>query len=163
MTELPDVQALSDAALAGLQAVVNHEIARRHTLLEAADQADSLASQYAQAAAEAPPRPWAEVGSAVGPGARVVWTDGNVWRNTSGAFLPSTAHPGSYPLGWAQETGLPEVIPAWDPDELFTQADVAQGVLREYNGVTYRLLQPINAVNPAWTPDIVPALWKAQS
>jgi hypothetical protein len=158
-----DLTTLTDAQLLQLRADVEADIRRRTVLNTAAEQAVALVAEYEAAAAPKPPRPWAGVADAIGPGERVIWTDGNVWRNSSRAWLNKNASPGTYPLGWSQETGLPPTVPEWRPEELFTQTAVTAGTLRRYKNVTYRLLQPINSVNPTWTPDVVPALWKAQT
>ena len=38
---------------------------------------------------------WADLTDRVGPGKRVIWTDGNIYRNTSRAWLHPTTLPGT--------------------------------------------------------------------
>ena len=108
-----ELSGLSDVEWEAHWRAVLAERTRRDALATAAKTAADLAASYAAAVQGAPPVPWAMLTGRVGPGQRVTWTDGNVWRNNSGAWLPTTATPATYPLGWSQETGLPASIPAW--------------------------------------------------
>src|SRR5690625_3205838 len=88
-----------------------------------------------------------------GPGTTVLWDD-DEWKNISGAWL--TVSPADYPLGWAQQTGLPDDVPQWEPG-----IDVTAGDLYEYQGTVYRVIQD-HATQEGWTPDAVPALYTPQ-
>ena len=128
---------------------------RRRLIMDAPAQQKAIAAQYAAAVAAAAPTPWASLTDRVGPGQRVIWTDGQTWRNTSGAWLPTTATPATWPQGWAQETGLPAAV-AWAAGQA-----VKVGDLRTYGGKTYRCLQA-HTTQAGWVPPGVPALWAAQ-
>lgn len=101
------------------------------------------------------PAPWASLTDRVAPGQRVIW-DGQTWRNTSGAWLPTTATPATWPQGWAQETGLPPTITAWASGQA-----VKINNLRTYGGKTYRCIQA-HTTQTGWEPPSVPALWTLQ-
>lgn len=68
-------------------------------------------------------------------------------------MYPLIASPGTYPMGWTQETGLPTAS-AW------SGASVAYkvGDLVTYSGKTYRALQA-HTSQAGWNPSAVPALW----
>ena len=89
---------------------------------------------------------------AIGPGVAVTWTDGNRWRNKSGTWLPKTASPGTYPMGWTQETGLP-TAGAWRAGVSYKVGDLATD-----SSKTYRALQA-HTSQVGWNPSAVPALW----
>ena len=107
-----DLNILTDAELDDLRIEVLTEQERRRLLVEAPAQTKALSDRYAAATASADPVAWAVVPDAIGPGVAVTWTDCNRWRNKSGTWLPKTASPGTYPMGWTQETGLPTAS-AW--------------------------------------------------
>ena len=89
-----------------------------------------------------------------GPGTTVLWDDDEEWKNISGAWL--TVSPADYPLGWAQQTGLPDGVPQWGPG-----IDVTAGDLLEYQGTVYRILQAHTTADH-WRPDSLPALYTPQ-
>ena len=148
-----DLTTLTDAEARDLLARVYADVQRRDTIAQAPAQAEALAATYAAAVASTDPVAWAVVPDAIGPGVAVTWTDGNRWRNKSGTWLPKTASPGTYPMGWTQETGLPTAS-AW------SGASVAYkvGDLVTYSGVVYRCLQA-HTSQAGWNPSAVPALW----
>ena len=99
-----DLTGMSYAALDDLLAACSDERRRRRILRDAPGEAAVLAQDFELAAAVGVPTPWAEllaVSDRIGPGQRVVWLDGEVWRNISGAWLPVSATPEAYPLGWS--------------------------------------------------------------
>lgn len=127
---------------------------RRRLLRSGAEIADDLIRQYEAAVAIEGPVPFEPMPQfGHGPGAVVVF-EGEEWRNVSGAWL--SASPADYPLGWSQQTGLPEEAPAWAPG-----LDVTTGDLYTYNGVTWRVIQA-HTTQTGWEPDKVPALWTMQ-
>ncbi len=154
---MTDYSTWTDEQLRELATAVTTEQERRRTRREAQARMDEIAAQFEAATADEPPTPWESLTDRVGPGERVIWTDGETWRNTSGAWLPVTASPETYPLGWAQETGLPPDVAAWDGNGDAYKA----GDLCSYQGVTYRVLQA-HTSQPHWTPNIVPALYTPQ-
>lgn len=153
---LPDLATYTDADLDALRVAVLIEQERRRIIASAPDLVATVTARYAEATKAAAPTPWASLSDRVAPGQRVVWTDGNTWRNTSGAWLPTTATPATWPQGWAQETGLPPTVLAWA-----TGQAVKVGDLRTHGGKTYRCLQA-HTTQAGWTPDAVPALWTLQ-
>lgn len=155
MTE--DYTTWTDEALRDLATAVTTEQERRRTIREARDRIDEIVDEFEAATEGNAPVAWETLTDRVAPGQRVIWTDGNVWRNRSKAWLPSTANPETYPLGWAQESGLPPDVAAWDGNGHAYKA----GDLCSYQGVTYRVLQA-HTSQPHWTPNIVPALYTPQ-
>lgn len=153
---MPDLATMPDADLDALRIAILNEQERRRRIAEAPGAQQQLADLYAAAVATAAPTPWAALRDRVGPGQRVVWTDGNVWRNSSGAWLPTTASPATWPQGWAQETGLPPAIAAWAAGQ-----SVKVGDLRTYGGKSFRCLQA-HTTQAGWEPPSVPALWTQQ-
>lgn len=151
-----DVTTLTDADLDQLRIDVMLEQERRRLIAEAPAQQAAVADRYAAAVATAAPTAWASLADRVGPGQRVVWTDGNTWRNTSGVWLPTTATPATWPQGWAQETGLPPTVTAWAAGQA-----VKVGNLRSEAGKVYRCLQA-HTTQIGWEPPKVPALWAPQ-
>lgn len=151
-----DVTELDDLALDALLVAALAERARRRTISEARTALDALVQRWEAATATGEPIPWAELGDRVGPGQRVIWTDGHVWRNTSGTWLPVSAPPAAYPLGWSQLTGLPDSVPPFVAGE-----QVKAGYLRSYEGVIYRCVQA-HTTAAHWPPPAVPALWARQ-
>lgn len=152
----PDISTLTDADLEATRVAVLTEQGRRLVVASAQQQVESITAIYADAVSRVAPTPIASIpaGQAVGPGGKIVWTDGNTWQNKSGAWLaPSVAGPGVYPLGWTQLTGL-STAPAW------SAASVAYkvGDLVTYQGATYRCLQAHTA-NASWTPTAAVSLW----
>ena len=123
-----DLTTCTDTDLDALRVQVLTEQERRRLIADAPAQQKTMAAQYAAAVAAAAPTPWASLTDRVGPGQRVIWTDGQTWRNTSGAWLPTTATPATWPQGWAQETGLPAAV-AWAAGQA-----VKVGDLRTYGG-----------------------------
>lgn len=171
-----DLGPLSPAQLSALLVSIDAHLrvvypARQRVELLASAQAQSeaLADAYAEATADDAPTPWAKLTDRVGPGQRVIWTDGNTWRNTSKAWLPITATPATWPQGWAQETGLPPSVLPWVAGEQVWKAGdpldpnpAKTATLRTYGGLTYRALQS-HTTQATWTPPIVPALWAPQT
>ena len=150
-----DFSTYTDTDLDALRVQVLTEQERRRLIADAPAQQKTLAAQYATAVATAAPTPWASLTDRVGPGQRVVW-NGNTWRNTSGAWLPTTATPATWPQGWAQETGLPPTVTAWAAGQAVNVGD-----LRSASGVTYRCIQA-HTTQIGWEPPKVPALWTPQ-
>ena len=150
-----DFSTYTDTDLDALRVQVLTEQERRRLIMDAPAQQKAIAAQYAAAVSAAAPTPWASLTDRVGPGQRVIWTDGQTWRNTSGAWLPTTATPATWPQGWAQETGLPAAV-AWAAGQA-----VKIGDLRTYGGKTYRCLQA-HTTQTGWEPPSVPALWAVQ-
>lgn len=149
---LPDITPLTDAELDQLRVTVLTEQERRRVVATGQQTAADLASRYEQAVAATDPLPWASVPDAIGPGVAVIFTDGQRWRNKSGAWLPKTASPATYPLGWTQETGLPTASP-WSPTGVY-----AVDALVTYGGKTYRCILAHTA-NSTWTPTAAASLW----
>ena len=163
---VPDqLGALEPAQLAALLAELDAHLAIVYPLRQtvamlatAREQADALADAVAEVIATDEPTPWEALADRVAPGQRVVWTDGHVWRNTSRAWLPIGAAPATWPQGWAQETGLPDAVAEWAPDQT-----VAANDLRSFGGgVVYRCNQS-HVTLAGWTPPTVPALWTPQA
>lgn len=131
----------------------------RQTAIERAPETmRALADDYVDAVANQPPHPHDALPDALGPGERIVWTDGQTWRNTSGAFLPKTANPDTYPLGWTRLT-LP------DPDGLRRWAlgeSYEAGEYVYHEGVIASAVQAHRADDAAWAPGMAgtDALWK---
>lgn len=154
-----DLHMLADAELDALLSACADERWRRQLIRDAPARAAQLAQDFELAVGTRPLITWADLVAAtdrVGPGQRVVWVDGEAWRNTSGAWLPVTATPDTYPLGWAQESGLPAEVRMWVAGE-----SVQVGDLREFGGIVYRCLQA-HTTQAGWRPDLVPALWAEQ-
>jgi hypothetical protein len=149
---MTDLTPLTDSELDALRVEVLTEQERRRMLVEAPAQTEALGDRYAAAVASAAPVAWASVPDAIGPGVAVTWTDGNRWRNKSGAWLPKAATPATYALGWAQETGLPTASP-WSATGVYKAGDLVT-----YSGKTYRCLQAHTA-NAGWTPTAAVSLW----
>ena len=151
-----DLTTYTDTDLDALRVQVLTEQERRRLIAEAPAQQQAVADRYAAAVAGAAPTPWASLTDRVGPGQRVIWTDGNTWRNASGAWLPTTATPATWPQGWAQETGLPTTVTAWSAGQAVNVGD-----LRSASGVTYRCIQA-HTTQIGWEPPNIPALWTLQ-
>lgn len=152
-----DLTTLTDPDLDALRVDVLNEQDRRRIITEAQARADQLAQQYESIMGDAPATPWADLTDSVGPGQRVVWTDGNTYRNTSRAWLPTTATPETYPLGWSQETGLPAEVAPWVAGGTY-----AADNLRTFGGIVYRCIQPHTNYDPGHTPNLTPSLWTPQ-
>lgn len=150
-----DLTTYTDPDLDTLRIQVLMEQERRRLVATAAAQTQAIAAAYAAATATAAPIPNAALPDAIGPGQRIIWTDGNTWRNASGAWLPKVATPATYPLGWSQETGIPAAI-AWAAGQTIKVGD-----LRTYAGKTYRAIQA-HTSQVGWEPSAVPALWALQ-
>ena len=156
---MTDYSTWTDEQLRELATAVTTEQERRRTRREAQARMDEIAAEYESAIRDATPVPWEDLGVRVGPGERIVWTDGETWRNISGAWLPTTAGPDAYPLGWAQESGLPPDVAAWDGNGHAYKA----GDLCSYQGVTYRCIKTHTAwVGAGWRPSTTPSLWTPQ-
>ena len=151
-----DLTTLTDEDLDALRVDVLNEQDRRRIVTEAPARADHLAQQYETIMGAAPATPWADLTDRVGPGQRIIWTDGETYRNIAHAWLNINDTPAAYPQGWAQETGLPADVAPWTVGE-----SVKVGDLREYSGVIYRVLQA-HTTQAGWTPPMVPALWTPQ-
>ena len=104
----------------------------------------------------APATPWADLTDRVGPGQRIVWTDGETYRNISRAWLNTNDTPDAYPQGWAQETGLPAEVAPFVVGE-----SVKVGDLRTFEGIVYRCITA-HTTQDGWTPPLVPSLWTPQ-
>ena len=157
---MTDYSTWTDEELRDLATAVTTEQERRRTRREVEARMDEIVAEYESAIGDAPPVRWEDLGDRVGPGERVIWTDGETWRNTSGAWLPVTASPETYPLGWAQETGLPDEIPEWTDvgSPTYTAGD-----LRADAGTAYRCIQTHTAhAGAGWRPSTTPSLWTPQ-
>lgn len=149
-----NVRELSDSELAELEHAVEGEVARRSQLDAIPEQVAQLNQQYERGQENADAVPFEPVPHfGHGPGTVVIW-DGDEHKNISGAWL--TASPADYPLGWAQQTGLPDDVPQWGPG-----IDVTAGDLLEYQGTVYRILQA-HTTQENWLPDALPALYAPQ-
>ncbi len=148
-----DWSGYTDTDLEDLANAVSAERQRRWVLATTPQQVQELADAVATANDTVPAVPWAQAGDTIAPGERIVWTDGNTWRNTSRAWLPSTADPGTYPQGYQQLTGLPPSTPDWAAGTAYKIGDLAA-----YTGTTYRCIQAHTA-QAGWEPPNVPALW----
>ena len=152
-----DLTALTDEDLDALRVDVLNEQDRRRIIAEAPARADQLAQQYETIMEATPATPWANLTDRVGPGQRIVWTDGETWRNTSGSWLPTTATPATYPQGYAQETVLPPDVASWETGGTYKADD-----LRTFCGIVYRCIQPHTNYDPGHTPNLTPSLWAQQ-
>ena len=158
MTE--DYTTWTDEQLRELATAVISEQERRRVLCEARARMDEIAAQFEAAASDAPPTPWESLTDRVGPGERVIWTDGETWQNVSGAWLPTTATPETYPLGWAQESGLPDETPEWTDEG---SPPYTAGDLRADAGTVHRRIQTHTAhAGAGWRPSTTPSLWTPQ-
>jgi hypothetical protein len=151
-----DLTTLTDPDLEALRVDVLNEQDRRRIITEAPARADQLAQQYESIMGDAPATPWADLTDRVGPGQRIVWTDGETYRNISRAWLNTNDTPETYPQGWSQETGLPPDVAPFIVGEAVKVDD-----LRAYEGTVYRVLQA-HTTQAGWTPPVVPALWTPQ-
>ncbi len=148
------LRALTDDDLDALRIAVLTEQERRYKIENAPAQMEAVATDYAAAVADDDPVPFEPVPHfGHGPGTLVIF-DGETHRNTSGAWL--TASPADYPLGWSQETGLPDDVPPFKAGE-----NVVPGDLREYEGTIYRVIQG-HTTAAHWPPPATPALWAPQ-
>ena len=152
---MPDLATMPDADLDALRIDVLNEQERRRRIADTPAAAKQIADLYAQAVKDAAPIPHTSLPDAIGPGLAITWTDGQRWRNNSGGWLPKTATPATYPLGWSQETGVPAAI-AWAAGQT-----VKIGDLRTYSGKTYRCITG-HSTQSGWEPPNVPALWTVQ-
>ncbi|WP_164546680.1 carbohydrate-binding protein [Actinobaculum sp. 352] len=154
-----DLVGISEADWGDFYAAVLREQQRRLLLATAAQQAETLAAQYAAAVETQPARQLADIPTtgAVGPGEKVV-IDGITWENISGAWLsPHTAGPDVYPLGWRNtalaQPGAADTYPTWAVGTAYTT-----GTLVTYQGTVYRCVIA-HTSQADWTPPAVPALW----
>ena len=156
--DLTDRDTWTDDDLNKLRIAVLTEQETRALLANAPSQIEALASRVEQHNQDQPPTPWDELVMVdrVAPGQRVIWTDGNIWRNASRAYLPITATPATYPLGWTQETGLPDEIDVWAPGVAY-----AADKLLDFEGTIYRVIQA-HTSQAGWLPPNVPALYAPQ-
>lgn len=151
-----DLTTLTDEDLDALRVEVLNEQDRRRIITEAPARADQLAQQYETIMEAAPATPWADLTDRVGPGQRIVWTDGETYRNISRTWLNTDDTPAAYPQGWAQETGLPPDVAPFVVGEA-----VEVGDLRTFEGIVYRVLQA-HTTQADWAPPLAPALWTPQ-
>ena len=113
-----DLSTLTDDDLDQAAHAIQAEQERRRTLAYAQATVEHYTHAVEAANTDTPPIPWTDLTDRVAPGQSVI-LDGITWRNTSGAWLPTTASPATYPLGWEQLTGLP------DPETLFAWSEQA--------------------------------------
>ena len=159
-----DLTSMTDDALDALRIAVLVEQERRRLVASAPALVAAVTAQYTEATKTAAPAPWASLTDRVAPGQRVIWTDGQTWRNTSGAWLPTTATPATWPQGWAQETGLPPTVtdtqgdewPAWSPDATYIAGDRVTHVGRAWecllgHGPERQGTWPPGAAHTVWT------------
>ena len=152
-----DLTTYTDDDLDALLVAVLTERERRQRIATAPALVESLTEQYEAATADAPVIPWADLADRVGPGQRIVWTDGNTYRNTSRAWLNINDTPETYPQGYAQETGLPPDVASWETGGTYRADD-----LRTFGGIVYRCIQPHTNYDPGHTPNLTPSLWTPQ-
>lgn len=150
-----DTRALLDALQAKVNKTPEEREAERTLQFSIQAAVEELGARIETENEGAAATPWAELGDRVDPGQRVIWTDGNTYRNISKAFLPISVTP-DQAQWWSQETGLPVEIEAWAPGQ-----SVSIGDLRTYNGVTYSCIQA-HTTQAGWTPPAVPDLWAPQ-
>ena len=119
-----DLTAYTAQELDDLWALVRAEQKRREILATGKTQADAIAAQVAEAVRNGAPRRWADIAptDSVSPGERVTFTDGTTYRNVSGAWLPITASPATYPLGYVEE-GVPQAAKPWGPAATYAKGD----------------------------------------
>ena len=157
---MTDYSTWTDEQLRELATAVISEQEQRRIRREAQARMDELVAEYEAALVDAPPTPWELLADRVGPGERVIWTDGETWRNVSGTWLPTTAGPDAYPLGWAQETGLPDETPEWTDKG---SPPYTAGDLRADAGTVHRCIQTHTAhAGAGWRPSTTPSLWTPQ-
>lgn len=135
--------------------ILSDERNRLSILEQAAKQAETIAKAYEEAVAQEAPTTEMPHGG-WGPGVKYKDADGIIYRNKSGAWL--SAGPKEYPLGWSQESGLPDPseTAAWSPG-----VSVKAGELYSYQGKIYRVIQS-HTTQSGWEPPSVPALWSEQ-
>ena len=119
---------------------------------------EEIATEFEQAVAGDAPIPHADLPETIGPGQTIIWTDGETYRNDSRAWLPRSASPDTYRLGWTRLT-LP------DPDSLRRWAlgeSYEAGEYVYHEGVIASAVQAHRADDPAWAPGMAgtDALWK---
>lgn len=148
-----DLTTYADADLDALRVQVLTEQERRAFLAQAPAAAQQLNDRFADAVKDAPPVAASALPDAIGPGVKITWADGQTWQNVSGAWLPKTATPATYPLGWRQLTGLPANVAAWKAGTAYKLGDLAS-----YEGKTYRAIQGHTA-QAGWEPPAVASLW----
>ena len=155
---LPDLTTYTADDLTALWAAVRDEQKRRDALISGQAQMSALAAQVAEAVKDQPPRKLADIPAqeAIPPGGRVILADGKTWRNISGAYLPVTAGPATYPLGWVPNTPPPAAKP-WDPVATYAKGDI---VTRD--GKTYECLLAHDAkYQGTWGPGpATPTVWR---
>lgn len=150
-----DTRALLDALQAKINKTPEEQEAQRILEFSLKAAVEEFNARVATEREADPATPWAELGDRVAPGQRVVWTDGETYRNKSGAWLPTSVTP-DQAQWWAQETGLPAEVEAWAPGQSVTVND-----LREHLGVVYSCLQT-HTTQAGWEPPSTPALWSPQ-
>lgn len=151
---MSDLKNMPFGELERLAEATQGELVRRRELDAIPEQVAQLNDTYSREQEDTDAVPFEPVPHfGHGPGTTVTWDD-EEWRNISGAWL--TASPADYPLGWAQQTGLPDDVPQWGPG-----IDVTAGDLLEYQGTVYRILQA-HMTQENWLPDALPALYAPQ-
>ena len=96
-----DLSTLTDDELSQLQLDTATEVGLRQERRADVHAAKELAQKAAEAASEAPPVPIEQVSELFAP-EMVVITNLGSFRNISGGFLPLTATPQAFPLGWGK-------------------------------------------------------------
>lgn len=143
---LPELERLEES--------VADELRSRRNLEAIPERVAQMNAQYQQAQEDAAAVPFDPVPHfGHGPGTTVTWDDAE-WKNVSGAWL--TVSPADYPLGWSQQTGLPEDVPKFRAG-----LDVQPGDLLDYNGTVFRVIQAHTTADH-WLPPDLPALYVAQ-
>ena len=131
---------------------------RRLTLEASQERVEEIAADYAQAVAGDEPIPHADLPESIGPGQTIIWIDGETYRNDSGAWLPTSASPDMYRLGWTRLT-LPDLdsLRRWALGESYEAGEYVYHV-----GVIASAVQAHRADDPAWAPGMAgtDALWK---
>lgn len=146
-----DVKSLSTDELHGLVVEVQAELDYRGRVEASKVELDRVLTQFeaiseGRGAVSFEPVP--HFGHA--PGALILWEDAE-YRNISGAFLHN--HPGEYPIGWQQLTGLPDEVDEWVPG-----VEVVAGEIWAHEGHLYRVVQS-HTTQAGWEPPNLPALW----
>ena len=155
---MTDYSTWTDEQLCELATAVTSEQERRRTRREAQARMDEITAQFEAATADEPPTPWESLTDRVGPGERVIWTDGETYRNDSGAWLPRSASPDTYRLGWTRLTlPDPDSLRRWTLGESYEAGEYVY-----HEGVIASAVQAHRADDPAWAPGMAgtDALWK---
>lgn len=143
-----ELDALTLEEMEALEAELRDAIANRRFRADAERAAHEIAARFAESVAGDAPIPHAETAWPVGPGRRIVWSDGHTYRNISRGWL--SHGPDEYRRGWENET--PDGPEPWDPARTYIAGEACL-----LDGIAWRVRESQQA-NPGWQPDD-PALW----